>query len=220
MSTASIRKYFFTGRFLFDKHLAVAVWFTLALAGVLQAFAENGLNNYFIYKQVFFHTLHQKDLYQPYPAEYGDVNLYGPFFSLLIAPFALLPDKIGAVSWVLANAVFLLFAINKLPLEKKWKAFLLILCSHELMISSASVQINPLICGCIILAFAYVQKQKEGYALFFIMLATFIKLYGIVALAFFFFSACSTTSRLHRVRPEKCRNNCLATGRGVMVRKS
>jgi len=188
MNRAFTKEYFFTGRFLFDKRIAIIIWFGLALAGVLQAFAENGLNNYFIYKQVFFHSLHQTDLYQPYPSEYGDVNLYGPFFSLVIAPFALLPDKIGAVCWVLANAGFLFWAISKLPLENKWKALLLILCSHELMISSASLQTNPLICGCIIVSFSFIQKQKEAYALFFIMLATFIKLYGIVGLAFFFFS--------------------------------
>src|SRR5580765_8799115 len=144
MNSPFTKKYFFTGRFLFDKRIAIIIWFGLALAGVLQAFAENGLNNYFIYKQVFFHSLHQKDLYQPYPSEYDDVNLYGPFFGLVIAPFALLPGKIGPVCWVLANAGFLFWAISKLPLENKWKALLLILCSHELMISSASLQTNPL----------------------------------------------------------------------------
>ena len=188
MNTVFTKEYFFSGKFFFDRRIAALLWFGLALAGVLQAFAENGLNNYFIYKQVFFHTLHQQDLYQPYPAEYGDVNLYGPFFSIVIAPFALLPDKPGAVCWVIANAAFLFFAVSKLQIDNKWKALLLLLCSHELMISSASFQINPLICGCIILAFSLIQKQKDVSALFFIMFATFIKLYGITGLAFFFFS--------------------------------
>jgi hypothetical protein len=172
----------------FNRKFALFCWFGLSLLAVLQASAENGLNNYFIFKGVFYHTLHSKNLYAPYPAEYGDINLYGPLFSLIIAPFALLPDKLGVILWTLANAGFLLFAFGKLPLPARWKTALLFLCCHELMISSAAIQVNPIVCGCIILGFAYTQKNKEGRALFFIMAAAFIKIYGIVGLAFFIFS--------------------------------
>jgi len=188
MNLREIRSYIFSGDIFYNRKIALLCWFGFALFGVYQGFAENGLNNYYIFKQVFYHTFNQQDLYTAYPAEYKDVNLYGLFFSLVIAPFALLPDKIGIICWILANAGLLLFAINKLPIPYKWKTFLLFLCSHELMLSSASAQVNPIICACIVLGFSYIQKQKEIYALFFIMMATFIKIYGIVGFAFFFFS--------------------------------
>jgi hypothetical protein len=86
------------------------------------------------------------------------------------------------------NVSFLLFAIYQLPVQRKWKIFLVLLSAHELMNASSWLQINAFICGCILLGFAYIQKEQEGRALFFIMLATFIKLLGIVGFAFFFFS--------------------------------
>ena len=56
------------------------------------------------------------------------------------------------------------------------------------MTSSSNVEINPLIGGLIILSFAFVKNKKDFWAAFFIVLGTFIKLYGIVGLAFFFLS--------------------------------
>jgi glycosyl transferase family 87 len=179
---------FFLYKIISNRKLSLIFWFVLCLLGVWQGFRENGLNNYFIYKNVFFHTLHHQNLYVAYPSEYNDINLYGPFFSIVMAPFAWLPDKIGIIAWAFANAAFLLFAISKLPLSNKWQAVLLFLCCHELMICSESVQINPLICGCILLGFAYTEKQKEQYALLFIMAAGFIKIYGFVGLVFLVFS--------------------------------
>ncbi|RYZ19106.1 MAG: DUF2029 domain-containing protein, partial [Chitinophagaceae bacterium] len=58
----------------------------------------------------------------------------------------------------------------------------------ELMNASSWLQINALVCACILLGFSYIHEAKEGRALFFILLATFIKVYGIVGFAFFFFS--------------------------------
>jgi len=56
------------------------------------------------------------------------------------------------------------------------------------MITSEWQQSNAMICACLILGFTFINKGKEVWALLFIALATFIKLYGIVGLAFFFFS--------------------------------
>jgi hypothetical protein len=188
MNAKEVKEYFFTGRFIYDRTLALILWFGLSFLGVLQVVAGHELNNYYIFKGVYYHTLHGQNLYIHYPAEYNDINLYGPVFSLVIAPFALLPDNFGAFLWVLANAAFLLFAFSRLPLSSKWLTILLFLSCYELMGSSTNLQINPIICGCIILGFAYTHKGKEIFALLFIMAATFIKIYGIVGLAFFFFS--------------------------------
>src|ERR1700694_2833753 len=123
-----------------NKRLAVTLWFGLSLFILLQHLFEGTINNYLIYKGVFFHTLQQSHLYLPYPAEYGDMNHYGPFFSLVIAPFAWMPDQAGVLCWVMANAAFLLFAIGKLPLRRHWKVALVFLCANELMINTGQVQ--------------------------------------------------------------------------------
>lgn len=188
MGTHKIRSFFSSGRFLYHLPLALTCWISFSVLGFLQRFLSHKINNYLIYRQVFFHLIHQTNLYQPYPAEYYDVNLYGPVFAILILPFSLLPVSVGVWCWVLANVAFLGFAIWQLPLQKKWRIALLLLCSHELMINSAWVQTNALVAACLLLGFAYVQKQREYAALFFILLSAFIKIYGIVGLSFFFFS--------------------------------
>lgn len=173
---------------IYNRNLAIALWFGLSLIGVILEFARGSENNYLIFKGVLEHTLHQQNLFLSYPSQYEDVNHYGPTFSLIIAPFALLPDWLGVVLWVLFNASLLYIAIRKLPIQEKWQNAILIFASHEMMIASEWMQSNAMICACIILGFVFINRGKEIWALFFIMLATFIKLYGIVGFAFFFFS--------------------------------
>jgi hypothetical protein len=173
------KEWFLSGRFLFSRNLAIILWFGLsALAAILIFINRGESNNFVIFKHVFAHVLQQKNLYHFYPAEYEDVNLYGPVFSILIAPFALLPKMLGGFCWVMFNAFVLFFAIRKLPIQRNWQYAILILSSNEMMNNASWFQINPLIAACIIL----------GFVLFFIMLATFIKIYGIVGFSFFFFS--------------------------------
>ena len=63
----------------------------------------HGRNNYLIFKYVFWHTIQGKSLYALSPAEFEDCNHYGPVFSLIIAPFAVLPDFIGMLLWLLIS---------------------------------------------------------------------------------------------------------------------
>jgi hypothetical protein len=56
---------------------------------------DYAINNYLIFKNVFFNTIHQKNLFIHYPDLYFDLNHYGVFFSALIAPFAMMPDWLG-----------------------------------------------------------------------------------------------------------------------------
>ena len=99
--------------------MIVLIWFALALIAVLAEIFHHSINNYLIYKGVFWHVLEQKNLYLQYATEYEDSNHYGPLFALLIAPFALLPNWAGVILWVLVNAWFLFYAIRQLPLTEK-----------------------------------------------------------------------------------------------------
>lgn len=174
--------------FLYNEKLAWTLWFGLSLFAALQAIWFDQTNNFLIYRQVYFHLLQGRNLFLAYPQEYYDVNLYGPVFGLLIAPFSWLPAKAGIVFWVLFNVSFLLYAIYKLPVHRKWKAAIVLLSAHELMNASSWLQINATICACLLLGFTYIIKGKDARALFFLLGAAFIKLLGIAGFAFFFFS--------------------------------
>ncbi len=188
MTLEKVKKYLISGGFLFNKKLAAALWFGLSFIAVLITVTKGGVNNFEVYRHVYIHTIQKVNLYLFYPAEYQDVNLYGPVFGILIAPFALLPVKIGAFLWEMCNVAFLYFAIYKLPVNIKWRTALIILCAHEMMNTASWLQSNAIVCGCLMLGYTYVVQKKEAAALFFILLPTFIKLYGVVGLAFIFFS--------------------------------
>ena len=170
--------------------VAAIVWFCLALIAIVIQLTrgEGGYNNYLIFKNVFWHTLSSKNLYAYYPTEYADVNHYGPVFSLLIAPFTLLPNVIGCFLWCLANAAFLFYAVRRLPVSYKNQNIILLVGALEMMTSMHNVQFNPMLTSWIIFSYILVQNKKDVWATLFIAAGMFIKLYGIVGLAFFLFS--------------------------------
>lgn len=182
------KKFHIISDLLLQKRTALSLWFGLSFfVAIKQAFGHIH-NNYFIYKYTFFNLIHQNNLYLPQPEHYLDVNHYGPLFGLFIAPFVWLPDHLGASCWVMFNAYILFVAINQLPIVNQQKNIVLLLCAHELMTASFSTQFNPCMTAIILLSFILIRQKKDFWAACLIILGTFIKLYGIVGLAFFFFS--------------------------------
>lgn len=120
--------------------------------------------------------------------EYWDTNHYGPFFSLVIAPFAMLPVRWGLFFWLIVLSLSLYYAIRKLPFPDRKRIFLYWFCAHELLTALFMSQFNIAIAAIIVATFYCIEKEKDIWAACFIMLGTFVKLYGIVGLAFFFFS--------------------------------
>lgn len=167
------------------------LWFGLSLFAVGKSVVlghSHIHNNYFVYKYNFYHVIQHQNLYAYYPTQYFDLNHYGPIFAYVIAPFALMPDALGVVLWVMFTAFLLMLAINQLPVKENDKLVILLLCAHELMTSAANVQTNPLIAALILFSFVFIRNGNDFWAALMIALGTFIKLYGIVAIAFFFFS--------------------------------
>ncbi len=175
--------------FIFRKPFVLTVWFGLSLFAVVKSVINNYIgNNYIIFKYNFLNVLHQRNLYLPQPEHYFDLNHYGPIFSIVMAPFAMLPDSLGIICWVLFNAGILLKAIQLLPIKENQYLVILLLCAHELMTSAANVQSNPIIAALIVFSYVLIRDKKDFWAALMIVLGTFIKLYGVVGLAFFFFS--------------------------------
>jgi hypothetical protein len=166
------------------------LWFLVPfIALMIDAQKENiFINNYLIYKNVFWHTLHQEHLYSLYPNEYFDKNHYGPLFSILIAPFAILPNYIGLILWGMVNVSILFYAVGKLPISFWGKNIILLLSLIETLTSTQNLQFNPMLCSWIILSYVAIKNNQLSLAALLIVAGTFIKLYGVVGLPFIFFT--------------------------------
>jgi hypothetical protein len=168
--------------------LVVIIWFAMALIAALSEVLRSTINNYLIFKYVFWHSIYQKNLYTAYPNEYADTNHYGPFFSFIIAPFAVLPNWLGCLLWCLVNAYMLFYAIERLHISPDKKLIILAITAIEMMTAIHNLQFNPMSAAWIILAFVLVEEEKDFWATLFIAAGFLVKLYGIGALLFFVFS--------------------------------
>ncbi|MDQ6845775.1 MAG: DUF2029 domain-containing protein [Bacteroidota bacterium] len=171
-------------------HFPVIIWYAFAAIGALLKIrlGESKYNNFIIFRQVFWHTIHQTNLYSEYPSEYFDTNHYGPLFSVVIAPFAIMPAAAGVFFWSMANAAILLYAIRQLPISFKNQNVILLIAAVEMMTSIENAQFNCMMTAWIILSYILVQKEKDFWATLFIVAGILVKLYGIVGLCFFLFS--------------------------------
>lgn len=184
MNDVSNRKFLYLSgyQWLWILYIAVAIYTSIF------KYARGIDNNYKIFRASYSHAIQEKDLYASYPQEYGDLYYYGPVFPLVIAPSALLPHFCGFLLWELANAIAILLAINLMPFTVRQKSQLLLLCAIEYANSVFYMQFNPAITAMIVLSFIFVERGKEQWATFFVMLGFLIKLYPVIGLAFFLFS--------------------------------
>lgn len=155
------------------------------IIGILKWHKDN--DTYHIYKSVFWNTVNQLPLYEFYDYLKGDCNHYGPIFAYVIAPFALLPDTWGMFLWLCCLVAVFYFAVRYMPLKKWQMVFMFWFCAHEVLTPLFVEQYDLAMAASYLLMFACVEKQQPLRASFIIMLNVFIKLYGIMGFAFFFF---------------------------------
>lgn len=179
---------FFKRPFFHKYRTLLGLWLLLAVVAWFTKYFPGSYNNFLIFKNVFWHTINQLPLYVPYPGEYHDINHYGPFFSIVIAPFAAVPLWLGLLGWLLGLSFFLYRAVRMLPFEQKQQIFIYWFCAHELLTAIFMSQFNVAIAAIIIIAYAAIEKEKDWLAVLMIALGTMVKIYGVVGLAFFFFS--------------------------------
>ena len=171
-----------------DHRVLLGLWLLIGAIAALTKLPLHRCNNFLIFKGVFWHALHQTPMYAPYPAEYYDVNHYGPLFSLIIAPFAVVPHWLGLLAWCVGLSLFCFWAVSKSTLTRRQQVFIYWFCAHELLTALFMQQFNVGIAAMLLLTFYCVEKEKDWLATLCIVLGMYIKLYGIVGLAFFFFS--------------------------------
>ena len=181
--------------FLSDKRTMFGLWTLLGLISALTKLRHH--NNFDVFRYVFYNTWNQTSLYaESTDGVYLDINHYGTFFAIIIAPFAVIPTWLGLILWNTCLAVFLYWAISGIAslntttsqFQPYLHIFLAYFCAHELLTALFMQQFNIAIAAIILLSFYFVEKERDGYATFFIVVGTLVKLYGIVGVAFFFFS--------------------------------
>jgi hypothetical protein len=151
-------------------------------------FVQNGihyqpLQNFAIFRNSFYHLIHHQNLYAQFDFEQWDFYRYSPAFALLFAPFALLPYAIGASLWNLLNAASLYWAIRWVPsLDDRQKMLALWFMFLAMLNSVANAQSNALVAALMIFAWSAHERDKPDAPALLIVLAAFIKVFGIFAL--------------------------------------
>lgn len=144
-------------------------------------------NNYIIFKQSFFHFIHRQNLYTIYPKEQWDLYKYSPTFALCMGALAYLPDLVGLSIWNLLNAISLFVALSMLPFSTRARSLLCWFVAIEMLTSMQNAQSNALMAALMIAAFCCMRNGKVQWATLWLVLATFIKLYGAIGFCLFLF---------------------------------
>ena len=158
--TIEAARRFFGKPFFTDPRTLVGLWLLLPVVAALLKLSK--CNNFLIFKYVFWHTWEQLPLYEPYPAEYWDTNHYGPLFSLVIAPFAVVPQWLGLLLWEVALSLSLYVAVRRLPVSWGKQVFVYWFCAHELLTALFMSQFNIAIAAIIVGAFVCVERGKDA----------------------------------------------------------
>lgn len=174
---------------LLNPYVVLAVWLlcTLQICISKTLAGPETYNNFLVFCGAFDHLFSSLPLYEPYPLEYGDIYHYGPVFAFIIAPFAVLPPWLGMSLWCLSLSLLLYRAVRRLPLPVVVTSLVLWLALNDLYEATLKQQFNIAVAALVIGALAMIEKRREGWAALFIVIGTFVKIYGIVGLAFFFF---------------------------------
>lgn len=172
---------------LTDPRALLWLWMIIAVTGMTR-FGHGRENNFLIFRYVYWHVVNRLPLYEHYPQEYFDMNHYGPTFSLVIAPFAIPPVWLGMLLWLVALTLGLYIAIRHSLFTRWQQVFIFWFCAHELLNAVQMQQFNIAIATIIVASYYLIRRERDFWAACLIMVGTFVKLYGIVGLAFFFFS--------------------------------
>lgn len=118
-----------------------------------------------------------------------DLFLYGPLFSILFTPFALIPGWIGVFCWNIFTYSMYFASVFTLPDQFSFarKKFIFFFPVLLLFATLLSVQFNPLVASLFLFSFTLLEKKQGFWAVLLILLSGFIKVYGIFQLAMLFF---------------------------------
>jgi hypothetical protein len=118
-----------------------------------------------------------------------DVFLYGPLFSILFTPFAVLPGWLGVILWNIFTYTLFYFSVFTLPEQYSFakKKFIFFFPVLLLLSTLLSVQFNPVVASLFLFSYTLLEKKKGFWAVLLILLSGFTKVYGIFQLSMLLF---------------------------------
>lgn len=171
-----------------DFRVIFAGWLIMALIPWLSRWLRDVFDlDYSIFYHSFWHAWQQMPLYIIYPED-GNYFLYGPLFTVLMAPLAVLPYQMGRLLWMLIITVVPFWSIRKTCFTRYQQVFILWFVAAEAYLCTLDSESNSLILAILIFSFYLIDKEEDRWAALLIALGTTTKLFGIVGLAFLPFS--------------------------------
>ena len=149
--------------------------------------SPTSFNNFSIFRESYRNLTHRIPLYVPHPGRHIDVFKYSPTFALLMAPFWIIPREPGVVIWNLINALAPYWAVMRLNLDSRARAFVLLFSLIEMQTTLHSAQSNGIIAGLMIGAFAAFERNRGVTAALLLALGATIKPFAAVAGLLFIF---------------------------------
>jgi len=141
------------------------------------------INNFYIFSNAYKVLDDGGNLYTLHPEKHYDYYKYSPTFAFLMAPFALMPDLMGLISWNWLNLLLFLFALKVLPgIDQRAFMVITLVVVMELVGSIQNEQSNGLMTALIILFVSFMERNKPFWAIAFLMLSVFIKLFSLIFL--------------------------------------
>ena len=173
---------------LSDFRVIFAGWLIMALIPWLSRWLRDVFDlDYSIFYHSFWHAWQQMPPYILYPED-GNYFLYGPLFTVLMAPLAVLPYQLGRLLWMLIITVVPFWSIRKTCFTRYQQVFILWFVAAEAYLCTLDSESNSLILAILIFSFYLIDKEDDRWAALLIALGTTTKLFGIVGLAFLPFS--------------------------------
>ena len=173
---------------LSDFRVIFAGWLIMALIPWLSRWLRDAFDlDYSIFYHSFWHAWQQMPLYIIYPED-GNYFLYGPLFTVLMTPLAVLPYQMGRLLWMLIITVVPFWSIRKTCFTRYQQVFILWFVAAEAYLCTLDSESNSLILAILIFSFYLIDKEEDRWAALLIALGTTTKLFGIVGLAFLPFS--------------------------------
>ena len=167
---------------------ALKNWFMPAADMPMVPYPVKSYNNFLIFKYSFKHIISETPLYLWNKEECYDLFKYTPTYALFFGLFSWGSDLVGLLIWSLLNSLLPLIAVLKLVSTVRQRIFgFSILLIGESLTSLLNSQSNGIVLGLMILALASFQKGKDYSAVTYILLCAFIKVFGVLLFALYWF---------------------------------
>jgi hypothetical protein len=163
-----------------QRHWLALAYVLLAAGVAVQRLVLHKDNTFLIFRWSFPNLLAGADLYTAHPGQHHDFFRYSPTFALAFAPFSVVPEWLGLVTWNVVNALALFWAVSRL-LPRRQAQLVLLLVMGDLARSMQSCESNALVTALMIAAFLSYEGGRRWRGALAVVTGAAIKLFPMGA---------------------------------------